>query len=124
MEKIYIGHSSDFDYKKELYNPIRNSKLNSIYKIILPHENSTEPFNSKEDLKYCKLMIAEVSFPSTGLGIELAWANSYNVPILFIHKKGHKISSSLKVVSSDFIEYESSNDLLIKITEYIQRNKK
>ncbi len=68
---IYVAHSREFDFKKDLYEPIRNSELNDLAEVILPHEQSEEPFNIKEGLKTVDYMIAEVSFPSIGLGIEL-----------------------------------------------------
>jgi len=68
--KIYFGHSKNFDFKKELYELIRKSELNKQHKIIFPHE--TEEFvNSKNIIKDCDLMIAEVTYPATSLGIEL-----------------------------------------------------
>ena len=119
---IYVAHSKDFDFKKELYEPIRKSSLNSKHAFILPHEKSGKPFNSKDFLKDgCGLIIAEVSYPSTGLGIELGWADSYNVPIICIYKKGSKISGSLKVVSKSFVEYANSNELISGIEKAIGR---
>jgi len=105
--KIYVTHSSDFDYKKELYLPIRNSNLNSKYEFILPHENN-DHFNSYEVIKNADLILAEVSFPSTGQGIELGWANAFNKKILCINKTGSKISGSLKYISKDFLTYNDS----------------
>jgi hypothetical protein len=73
--KIYVSHSTSFDFKEELYKPIRSSDLNSIHEIILPHEDSNEQFKTLDLFKSggCKLIIAEVSYPSTGQGIELGW---------------------------------------------------
>ena len=116
--KIYVGHSSEFNYTEELYKPLRESQLNLKHEIILPHEDSSEPFNSKKFLQTCNLMIAEVSFPSTGLGIELGWADFFNVPIMFIYKKDSKISSSLKVISKEFIEYNSKEELINKLEKH------
>jgi hypothetical protein len=115
MKKIYIGHSKKLDYKNDLYIPLRESALNDKYEIILPHEESAEPFNSREGLKECSAMVAEVSYPATGLGIELSWAHSYGIPIICIYKKGQKISGSLKVLSPKFIEYENSKDIISQI---------
>ena len=71
--KIYIGHSSEFNYQDEIYDPIRGSIFNSLHEIILPHEiyKEAKDFITKDIIKSCDLMIAEVSLPSTGLGIEL-----------------------------------------------------
>ncbi|MDD5489432.1 MAG: nucleoside 2-deoxyribosyltransferase [Candidatus Moranbacteria bacterium] len=116
--KIYFGHSKGFDYKKELYAPIRNSELNKQHEIIFPHE--TEGFiNSKNIIKDCDLMIAEVSFPATGLGIELGWAEMLGKRVFCVYKKGSKISGSLKVVTNNFIEYSDSDDLAKKVREYL-----
>ena len=118
--KIYVTHSNSFDFKNELYIPLRNSNLNNIHSITLPHDNSSEQFNSKDYLKKCDLVIAEVSFPSTGQGIELGWANLYDIPIVCVYKKGTKFSGSIKSVSNNFIEYENSKDMIAKLSNYIE----
>lgn len=115
--KIYIGHSKELDYKKELYQPIRESNLNSEHEIILPHEifEEASDFVTKNIIKECDVMIAEVTFPSTVLGIELGRADSFECPIICIYRKDVKISSSLKVVCNNFIEYTDKKDLIEKV---------
>lgn len=110
--KIYVGHSRDFDFKNDLYEPL--SKISGV-DFIFPHENSDQPFNSKEALKEVDLMFAEVSFPSTGLGIELGWANLYNKPILAFFKQGEKISGSVKYIATQVVEYSDAEDLISKL---------
>ncbi|MBT3816930.1 MAG: hypothetical protein HOE80_00380 [Candidatus Magasanikbacteria bacterium] len=118
--KIYVAHSRSFDFKKELYEPMRQSSLNNEHTFVLPHETSDESFNSKDYLKNeADVLIAEVSEPSTGLGIELGWANIYEVPIIGIYKKGSKVSGSLKVVSKNFVEYFNSKELISGIEKII-----
>ena len=110
--KIYVGHSKDYDFKKELYIPLRISPLDCKYEIILPHENSSVPYNSKELMKSIDFMIAEVSLPSTGLGIELGWADMLNIPILAVYKKGSKLSQSVKKTAKYSLEYGDSSELI------------
>lgn len=117
-KKIYVSHAASFNFKDDLYNPIRTSDLNEQFDIILPHESSEKPFNSKEGLKDCSFVIAEVSYPSTGQGIELGWADLYNIPIVCIYKKDAKVSRSLCVISDTFIEYSPSVNLIDKLKEY------
>jgi hypothetical protein len=119
--KIYVCHSSVFDYKKDLYKPIRKSILNKKYEFVLPHEISDNPFNSKDIISECDLIISETSFPSTSMGIELGWANKENKRILFIYKKGIKISKSLQNISSDFIEYLDTKDLIKKLELFFNK---
>lgn len=114
--KIYVSHLRNYDFKKELYDVLENSNLK--HEFILPHKNAETPFNTKELLqnKKCDLVLAEVSYPSTGQGIELGWANIYGIPIVCIYKKNAKIAGSLKMVSDTFIEYENSEDLINKLS--------
>jgi nucleoside 2-deoxyribosyltransferase len=117
---IYVAHSSSFDFKNELYIPLRQSNILKKHDVILPHEHSSQLYNSKEKLKECDLMLAEVSFPSTGLGIELGWANLYGVPIVCVYKKGNKPSSSLTAVTNAFFEYEDAQDMVLRVEKYIE----
>lgn len=123
---IYVGHTTkEYDFKEELYKPLRSSFLNDYVNIVLPHEYSDKPFNSKEFLKQCHCMVAEVSYPSTGLGIELGWASLYDIPIICFYKKGLKPSSSLSVITNKFIEYKNiqdlSNILFIELSNQINK---
>ena len=85
--KIYVSHSKNFDYKKELYEVLENTNLK--HEFILPHKDSDKSFNTKDLLmdKKCDLVLAEVSYPATGQGIELGWADVYKIPIVCIYKK-------------------------------------
>ena len=83
----------------------------------LPHEDKA--LNTKEIISNSDLVIAEVSLPATGQGIELGWADYAKIPILCIYEKGTKISSSLKFITNNFIEYEDTNDMINKIRNFI-----
>lgn len=117
--KIYIVHSTSFDYKTELYQPIKNWRQSTF---ILPHDTQNEPLDSKQVIKECDLIIAEVSYPSTGSGIELGWGNMHDRRILCIHKEDCKPSSSLKMVSSDFLSYSSPEDLIQKLENWMSEH--
>lgn len=120
--KIYIAHSRNFEFQKELYESIRKSSLNKEHIFVLPYEKTDKPFDSKEYLKNeCELLIAEVSNPSIGLGIELGWADVYDVPIACIYKTGSKFSRSLNIISKNFAEYSNNNELISVIEKIINQ---
>ncbi|MBI2663030.1 hypothetical protein HYX15_00680 [Candidatus Woesearchaeota archaeon] len=122
MRTIYIIHSRDFDFKNELYSTIRKSQLNKQYNFVLPHEKSDKLFDSKELFKSgCDIVIVESSYPKIGVGIEVGWADAYNIPIIAIYKKGFKISSSIKFISEAVIEYNSSDDMVSKLRKVLER---
>ncbi|MCB9371083.1 hypothetical protein H6501_05780 [Candidatus Woesearchaeota archaeon] len=111
MVRVYVGHSSSFDFKGELYDVLKNSLLSDSFAFVFPHEHSSEPVQTQKILPSCSFMLAEASYPSTGLGIELGFAFDLGVPIIFLVRKGSSVSSSLKVVSDIFVFYEGKADL-------------
>jgi nucleoside 2-deoxyribosyltransferase len=117
--KIYLAHSREFDFANELYQPIQSSELFQKHSWILPHVDNSF-INSKEVIQNSDLVIAEVSYPSTGLGIELGWAESFGKKLICFYKENSKISSSLNSVCSSFIEYENSEDLVQKLLPEIE----
>lgn len=122
--KIYIAHSKELNYIENLYQPIKNDIQLKNYEILLPHEKSISNYNTRDFYKTLSILIAEVSFPATGMGIELGWAYDDGIPIYCIYKKGTKISSSLKSVTSHFLEYQDDKELLKIIKDIIRREEK
>lgn len=121
--RIYIAHSASFDFVKQLYQPIKQSAMWRRLEIILPHDHGND-FHSREAIKTCDLLIAEVSFPSTGEGIELGWADADGVPIAAIYRAGAKYSGSIKNLTDRLEPYSSANDMLGVIAKLIaQRDK-
>ena len=60
--KIQVGHSRDFDFVKELYEPIKKAIFFTDHEFIFPHDG--REIDSKETLKNIDIFIAEVSYPS------------------------------------------------------------
>ena len=118
MKKVYFGHSSDIDYNL-LYNSLIGSSLYQTNDILLPHLNE-QNINTIELIKESDLFIAEVSKPSTGLGIELGIAHEYKIPIICIFKIGNTPSSSLKYIASRFKEYSDENSFLEIIKGFVE----
>ncbi len=116
--KIYVSHSRDFDFENELYKPLRASNLNDAHEFFLPHEEGRS-VNTQDEIKNSNLVLAEVSFPSTGQGIELGWANMLKVPILCVSKEGSKVSGSLKYLTQDFVVYSDAADLVSKLDAFL-----
>jgi len=117
--KIQIGHSRDFDFEDELYQPLRTSALNDDHQIVLPHEIHDAGIESYASLKDVDLFVAEVSHASTGLGMELAWAQEHGVPILCIHREDAQPTGSLRYIDCDTINYSDGDDMIEKITSHI-----
>ncbi len=120
--KIYISHSSSYDYTNRLYNPIKNSNLMKEHEIFFPHDDINISLNARDIISKCDLLIAEASLPTTGQGIEIGWADYAGTTILCVYEKDAKISSALKFITNNFIEYENIEDMINKINDFIHSN--
>lgn len=118
--KIYLTHSTNYDYTAELYQPLQQSSLND-NEIYYPHEKGSEVNKSLDIIKSSDLILAEVSYPSTGQGIELGWADAADIPIICFYRAGSKISGGLYAICSDFIEYNSARDMIDMLESHINR---
>lgn len=118
--KIFISHSSKFDFQKELYLPLMQADYYKEHEFIFPHLQDIVKM-TKEAIKNCDLVIADVSLPSTGLGIELGWAESFNKPIICIYKDGTTLSEAVTLVSSKLLMYTSTENMIEDIQGVIQQ---
>lgn len=109
--KIYLAHSSAFNFKSKLYEPLRDSSLNQVHELLFPQEGPFEEI-SRDMIKTADALIAEVSMPSLGVGIEMGWADTFSLPVIAISEKGSRVSFSIDNVVTEQIEYENQNDML------------
>ena len=117
---IIVTHASSFDYEKELYAPLKEAVKGTGHTLIFPHVWHEKGVSTKEFLKDAGLVIGEVSYPSTGQGIEFGWADMMNIPILFVRKVGAKSSSALRYLKGEYIDYADEADLTAKVLVYLK----
>ena len=120
--KIFISHSQGYDFENELYKPLLDSPLAKEHTFIFPHSNSSEPFDVGNLFHNhgCDLVIAEVSYATTGQGIELGWANLLNIPIICIYKQGTQLTGALSEVTKKFLMYTSPENMIADITQALK----
>ena len=112
MKSVYVSYPSDFEskeFRKEL------AKIRDI-KFIFPNHS----YNSKNLIRKASFLVAEVSKPSTGVGIEVGWADSFDVPVIFVFRKKSRISSSLKIISRNFIKYDKIEQIPSLLEAYLR----
>lgn len=119
---VYVGHLRQSDYETEIYQPLRVLAQELSVEFIFPHAPGTAYINSKElfQNKGCDLFLAEVSYPATGLGMELAYANVYDIPVICIHQKNAKPASSIKSLNCPIVTYENTQDFTQKVKLILQ----
>jgi len=120
--RIYVSHSRALNFEEELYKPLEEYAIASGHQFIFPHDISMSDYPSRSlfESRGCDMVLAEVSLPSTGQGIELGWANTFGVRIIAVHKAGSTVSSSLSHVTKDSFEYKNSAELIYKLSKILK----
>lgn len=113
--KIYVAHASGFDFRTKLYEPLRASALDTEHEILLPQEGPIEEI-TRDMLGQADALVADVSMPSLGVGIEIGWADSFSMPVIAIYEKGSTPSFSIDNAVTTRFEYENGEDLVEKLT--------
>ena len=121
--RIYCAHSSLFDFHNLFYKVLDTGFRESGTIFIFPHQSPNALINSKESIKTSDFLLAEVSYPTTGLGIELGWADSFGVPILAVYQAGKVPSKSINFLTENIVEYSSSEQLIDIVQKFIETTK-
>ncbi len=118
MIKIYVGCSllhatQEFrDNVESFKNSLRNEyKILDFVGLAGLTMDPQEVFNFDINcVKKCDLFLAECTYPSTGLGVELGVAFALRKPILAIAQKDAKVSNMVKgMTGKDFSFYQYTN---------------
>lgn len=79
----------------------------------------------RRQIESCKALVAEVSTPATGLGVQLQMAVEYKIPVIGIVRKGKKVSAlaeGLPMMRSILV-YSSMKELKKKLGPELARLK-
>jgi len=118
--KVYIAHSSQFDYKNKLYKPLRASKLNEEHELFFPQDGKGEEL-SRHVIEEGDALVAEVSAPSLGTGIEMGWADAAGVPVIAMYEEWDTPSFSIDHVVTERFSYESPEDMVRKLAAALEK---
>ncbi len=71
------------------------------------------------------LLIAYVGQPSIGVGMEIAYADVHNIPIILMYKEGDIISRFPRGVPAlkKIIKYKDENDAIEQLANFLQEFK-
>lgn len=58
------------------------------------------------------------------LGIELGWANAYNIPIICLHRAEQAGSTALYTLTKEILVYADSRDMVKKISDAIRAHER
>jgi hypothetical protein len=116
--KIFVAHPSNSQFEEELYTPLKNCALTQTHTFFFPHDFGFDKV-TRNIVEENDLVVAEVSLPSTGQGIEIGWATAKGIPVVCFYKKGSTPSGALPFVTKDILEYSDTDDMIAKLTGYL-----
>ncbi|HAU28753.1 MAG TPA: hypothetical protein DCW68_01400 [Rhodospirillaceae bacterium] len=118
--KVYCVHSRAFDFRNAYYKPLAQLAKATGHTFIFPHEQEDAVQNSQDIIRSCDLVVAEVSFPSIGMGIEIGWAHAYGKPIVAIFRQNANLSSSLHIITNDIHSYADPEEIASIVAPFLE----
>lgn len=119
--KIYFIHSTKFDYNNLIYKQLLSSGTCITQELMLPMSSENKGKYAKDLIAQADIVIAEVSHPSFGLGLELKWLSKVDKPKLFL-SLDNKVPSNYRKYITD-ITMTTDKLPYIKIVEnFINEN--
>lgn len=110
--RIYVSHALEIDFQELLYQPLKQSKLWKQHEFVLLHDKRKKSVNPKPVIKTCDRVLAEISYPSTDQGIELAWAQLLGIPIIGLQQQDKSCSSSVSLIVKTILTYQDPSDMI------------
>ncbi len=131
MKRIYIIGETKHEEQREFLAKISEKFVENEYAIYMPHQHVKDEaeLDAKRYyathmrfLKSSCMVVADVSFPSLKLGIELEKANSLRIPIAIMFKKNSRVEELLKGMPmvKYVIQYDTESALVESFNMYIK----
>lgn len=111
--RLYLAYPRTFALATELENFLKNSNFG--VEIIFPHEKHKQMMTPKDLLRDSDMMVAEVSDPALGVGIEMGFASAFDVPVYCFFRKGVVPSPSLPLVADEVMMYANKEELFHRL---------
>ena len=98
--------------------------------INISEEKNSNKFIYERDidwLKSCNIMVADVTVPSLGVGYEIAYAESINIPILCLFNTNQKKPLSAMILGNQRLEcfnYTNLNEAIAAMDQFFSKEKK
>ncbi len=121
---VYFSHSRKVLGWEKIIDVVRRVLREKLaLKLFLPYEGREKPIDSRQAIKKSDILLAEVSTPGTGIGVEVGWADAFSKEIVFLAREGTDPSGSLKLVSNNWIFYNDLEDLGVKLEKFFSKKK-
>lgn len=115
MEKIwFVSHPSGSSQHTPAFFHAVNAfaRQQGQLKVVIANAEAQALHQTKQAISEAALVLAEVSIPSTGSGIELGWASAYDKPIIGFYQAGAQVSPAVKFVTKQLYSYVTEEDIV------------
>ncbi len=120
MKRIYFGtsfkHRKDYEslYQKMIsyFDKYGIEVYSFVFEYNGPTENKTMLKNALNEMDKSDLIIADASYDSLGVGMEVGYFKGKGKKVIFLHRKSTFLDENMDGVSDYVVDYESEDDIL------------
>ncbi|MBI4163505.1 MAG: hypothetical protein HY512_01465 [Candidatus Aenigmarchaeota archaeon] len=123
MKKVFVAAPFTENFENDFLLKIESVLKQLNFDPIVPHKFVVDDGDGVKEsvardfdlLDKSDILLAEVSKPSHGVGMEIMYAHQKGKKIIFVKKKGTRVSSMAIMHAHEIIEYENQDDLEKKL---------
>ncbi len=123
MKKVFVAAPYTENMENDFLAKAEAVLKNLNFDPIIPHKYATDrPEIANEEIAFnfklldsADIVVAEVTKPSHGVGMEILYAHQKGKKIIFLKKNGSKLSHMALVHAHEIIEYNNHDELESKL---------
>ena len=122
MEKIYIAHQSFAPFTQKILESWDLEKLYG-FNITYSVESNEDLDGLKELIRKSDVVVTDLTNPTVKMGIEMALAEVFGIPICSFCLSGTAVPTYLKRMSNQFVEYAEEGQIEEELLRYLGKSK-
>jgi nucleoside 2-deoxyribosyltransferase len=129
VKKIFLAVPYTYNFDENFIRRIEKYLSGLGYTVMIPHDFINEDARKANDVEKVKsnvqldfdlldnsdILLADVSIPSHGVGIEILHAHRTSKKVILVVKSGTRVSNMARAHAHEMLEYADLNDLEKKL---------
>ena len=116
--KVFVSAPYTENLETEFLSSLESILKEADLDVVVPHKYVDEKEDIEKSIKRnfkllddCDMILADVTKPSHGVGMEILYAHQKGKKIIFLRKAGTKVSHMALFHANELVEYNNQKDL-------------
>ena len=120
---VHFSHSNHYNYGKYFYPKVEESELTTTHTLSFSNEDIYSPYEIRKLIAECDILIADISYFSIGLSMEIGYAKRNQKPIFYVYKDKTTGPIFVKTEGAAEYAYDTFDELVYVLNAHFKNRK-